>query len=192
MSVYVDDQLKELIKLGVIQWGPDTPAPSVQPSSVDLHLTGPILRQRPKRATLLADGTPAPVDLLDPYSVEWVEVRPRPGQRRSWVLEPGAFVLGSTSQAIMLGDGISAKVEGKSTPGRHGLIIQTAGWVEAGFKGHITLEIANVGALPLIIWEHMPICQVVIHSHWMGAYASRPYSGQYQGQTTTTPPGAVR
>lgn len=82
---------------------------------------------------------------------------------RPFVIHPGSFVLGATLEWLSLPPGLSAYVTGKSTLGRHGLIIETAAGIHPGFSGCLTLELGNVGEIPLEIYPGMKICQVFFH-----------------------------
>jgi dCTP deaminase len=82
---------------------------------------------------------------------------------RPFVIHPGSFVLGATLEWLSLPSGLSAYVTGKSTLGRHGLIIETAAGIHPGFSGCLTLELGNVGEIPLEIYPGMKICQVFFH-----------------------------
>ncbi|WP_265528311.1 dCTP deaminase [Sphingomicrobium marinum] len=82
---------------------------------------------------------------------------------KKFVVHPNTFVLGATLEWLSLPKDISGYVTGKSTLGRHGLIIETAAGVHPGFSGCLTLELANVGEIPLEIWPGMKICQVFFH-----------------------------
>lgn len=80
-----------------------------------------------------------------------------------FVLHPGRFVLGITLEWITLGRGLSAYVTGKSSLGRQGLVIETAAGIHPNFSGCLTLELANVGEVPLRVSPGMPICQIFLH-----------------------------
>ena len=80
----------------------------------------------------------------------------------SFVIHPGEFVLGSTLENIELPDDLAARLEGKSSVGRLGIVIHsTAGKVDPGFRGHLVLEISNIGAIPVMLYPEMRICQLV-------------------------------
>lgn len=83
---------------------------------------------------------------------------------KKFVIHPGSFVLGATMEWIKLPSDLSAYVTGKSTLGRHGLIIETAAGIHPGFSGCLTLELANVGEIPLEINPGMEICQIFFHA----------------------------
>jgi dCTP deaminase len=108
-----------------------------------------------------------------------------------FILHPGEFVLGSTLERVALADDLVGRVEGKSSLGRLGLLIHsTAGFVDAGFDGHITLELSNVASLPITIYPGMKIGQVSFME--MTTPAERPYGkgavgSKYQGQRGPTP-----
>jgi dCTP deaminase len=108
-----------------------------------------------------------------------------------FVLHPGEFVLGSTVERISVPDDLVARIEGKSSLGRLGLLIhQTAGFIDAGWSGHITLELANVASLPITIYPGMKIGQISFMT--MTTPAERPYGkgahgSKYQGQRGPTP-----
>lgn len=112
---------------------------------------------------------------------------------RPFVLQPGDFVLGSTVEHITLPDGLAARVEGKSSLGRLGLIIQTAGWIDPGFSGQITLELSNLSPMPILLWPDMPIGQLSVMQ--MTSPAAVPYGpgrgSKYQGQRGPTPSRAA-
>ena len=109
----------------------------------------------------------------------------------AFMLHPGEFVLGSTYERIAVPDDLVGRVEGKSSLGRLGLLIHsTAGFVDAGFDGHITLELANVASLPITLYPGMKIGQVSFMQ--MTTPAERPYGAgahgsKYQGQRGPTP-----
>ena len=108
-----------------------------------------------------------------------------------FILHPGEFVLGQTLERVTLPEDLVARLEGKSSLGRLGLLIHsTAGFIDAGFEGNITLELSNVANLPITIYRGMPIGQIsfmrmdqpVEHPYGAGARGSK-----YQGQAEPTP-----
>src|SRR5207244_9347101 len=107
---------------------------------------------------------------------------------KAFILHPGEFVLGSTLERVTLPDDVVARIEGKSSLGRLGLLIHsTAGFVDAGWSGHLTLELSNVANLPITIYPGMKIGQLCLFE--MTSPAERPYGerGKYQGQRGPTP-----
>jgi len=108
-----------------------------------------------------------------------------------FVLHPGTFVLGSTYEVVTLGDSVAARVEGKSSLGRLGLLTHaTAGFVDPGFSGHITLELFNVSTLPITLWPGMRIgqlCFFAMSSPVLHPYGSADTGSHYQGQRGPTP-----
>ncbi|MBF9135190.1 dCTP deaminase [Plantactinospora sp. S1510] len=107
-----------------------------------------------------------------------------------FVLHPGEFVLGSTLEAISLGDQLAGRLEGKSSLGRLGLLTHsTAGFIDPGFSGHITLELSNVANLPINLWPGMKIGQLGIFK--LSSPSEHPYGSavresRYQGQNGPT------
>ena len=108
-----------------------------------------------------------------------------------FILHPGEFVLGSTFEIVTLPDDIAARVEGKSSLGRLGLLTHaTAGFVDPGFSGHVTLELANVATLPIKLYPGMKIGQLCffrLSSPAEHPYGSEKYGSRYQGQRGPTP-----
>jgi dCTP deaminase len=108
-----------------------------------------------------------------------------------FVLHPGEFVLGSTAEAVRLPDDLVARLEGKSSLGRLGLLIHsTAGCVDAGFEGHLTLELSNVATLPITLYPVMRIGQISFIRMTTAAdvpYGSAAVGSKYQGQSGPTP-----
>jgi dCTP deaminase len=108
-----------------------------------------------------------------------------------FVLHPGEFVLGSTFEQITLPDDLAGRLEGKSSLGRLGLLTHsTAGFIDPGFSGHITLELSNVANLPIILWPGMKIGQLCLFR--LSSPAEHPYGSagvgsRYQGQRGPTP-----
>ncbi|GAA3591863.1 dCTP deaminase [Klugiella xanthotipulae] len=107
-----------------------------------------------------------------------------------FILHPGEFVLGSTFEKISLPDDIAARLEGKSSLGRLGLLTHsTAGFIDPGFSGHVTLELSNVATLPIKLWPGMKIGQLCFFRLSSAAehpYGSQEYSSRYQGQRGPT------
>lgn len=108
-----------------------------------------------------------------------------------FVLHPGEFVLASTYEVLSLPDDIAARLEGKSSLGRLGLLTHsTAGWIDPGFSGHVTLELSNVATLPIKLWPGMKIGQMCLFRLTSAAehpYGSPVYGSRYQDQRGPTP-----
>ena len=108
-----------------------------------------------------------------------------------FILHPGEFALGSTYEVVSLPDDVAARVEGKSSLGRLGLLTHaTAGFIDPGFTGHVTLELANVATLPIKLWPGMKIGQLCFFRLTSPAehpYGSAKYGSRYQGQRGPTP-----
>ncbi len=108
-----------------------------------------------------------------------------------FVLHPGEFVLGSTYEVVTLPDDIAGRLEGKSSLGRLGLLTHsTAGFIDPGFSGHVTLELSNVATLPIMLFPGMKIgqlCLFRLSSPAESPYGSAVYGSRYQGQRGPTP-----
>ena len=107
-----------------------------------------------------------------------------------FILHPGEFVLGSTYEVVTLPDDVAARLEGKSSLGRLGLLTHsTAGFIDPGFSGHVTLELSNVATLPIKLWPGMKIgqlCLFRLSSPAEHPYGSAKYGSRYQGQRGPT------
>jgi dCTP deaminase len=118
---------------------------------------------------------------------ELIEVEPD----EAFILHPGEFVLGSTAEYVKLPNDLVARLEGKSSLGRLGLLIHsTAGYVDPGFEGHLTLELSNVANLPITIYPHMKMGQISffgLSSPADNPYGSGAVGSKYQGQRGPTP-----
>ncbi len=114
-----------------------------------------------------------------------------PDGEEPFILHPGEFVLGSTYEVVTLPDDIAARLEGKSSLGRLGLLTHsTAGFIDPGFSGHVTLELSNVATLPIKLWPGMKIGQLCffrLSSPAQHPYGSAKYGSRYQGQRGPTP-----
>lgn len=152
----------------------------IQPSSVDVRID---------RFFRLFDNHKYPV--IDPAEEQpdltrLVEVEPD----EPFVLHPGEFVLASTYEVVALPADIAARLEGKSSLGRLGLLTHsTAGFIDPGFSGHVTLELSNVATLPITLWPGMKIGQLCffrLSSPAEHPYGSDRYGSRYQGQRGPT------
>ena len=156
-------------------------ATCIQPSSVDVKISN-LFRVFRNHTAGVIDVKKDMTDLT-----ELVEI-PLDGV---FMLHPGEFVLGSTLERVGVPDDLVARVEGKSSLGRLGLLIHsTAGFIDAGFDGHVTLELANVANLPITLYPGMKIGQVSFMK--MSSPAENPYGSgakgsKYQGQRGPTP-----
>jgi dCTP deaminase len=147
----------------------------LQPSSVDVRVAD--------RFRVFHNSRRPFIDVREPTDdlTEVVEVAA--GDR--FILHPGEFVLGSTLERVALPDDLVARLEGKSSLGRLGLLIHsTAGYVDPGFDGTITLELSNVAKLPISIHPGMAIGQISFLQ--MTTPVDAPYRGKYQGQSGPT------
>lgn len=108
-----------------------------------------------------------------------------------FILHPGEFVLASTYEVVTLPDDVAGRLEGKSSLGRLGLLTHsTAGFIDPGFSGHVTLELSNVATLPIKLWPGMKIGQLCLFRLSSAAehpYGSQKYGSRYQGQRGPTP-----
>ena len=109
----------------------------------------------------------------------------------AFILHPGEFVLGSTFEVVTLPDDVAGRLEGKSSLGRLGLLTHsTAGFIDPGFSGHVTLELSNVATLPIKLYPGMKIGQLCLFRLSSPAeypYGSEKYGSRYQGQRGPTP-----
>jgi dCTP deaminase len=178
-SVLSDGTIRRLIAEGRVRVDPFDDS-MVQPASVDLRLGSSFRVFHNHRITA--------IDLADPPKniTELVEIDPTD----SFVIHPGEFVLGSTQEYVELPDDVVARIEGKSSLGRLGLIVHaTAGFVDPGFKGTLTLEITNLTRVPIILWPGKPIAQLSFMA--LDQPAQRPYGhpdlgSHYHGQVDAT------
>jgi dCTP deaminase len=152
----------------------------IQPSSVDVRID---------RYFRLFDNHKYP--FIDPAEAQpeltrLVEVEPD----EAFILHPGEFVLASTYEVVTLPDDVAARLEGKSSLGRLGLLTHsTAGFIDPGFSGHVTLELSNVATLPIKLWPGMKIgqlCFFQLSSPAEHPYGSAGYGSRYQGQRGPT------
>lgn len=144
----------------------------VQPASVDMRL-GRSFKVYDKNRTTVID----PREGID--CMRDIEI----GEDESFVLHPGDFVLGVTQEFVEIPVDLVAQVTGRSSIGRLGIIVHaTAGLIDPGFKGCITLELSNLSPLAVKLWPGMRIAQLVVSK--LSSYAVRPYEGKYQGDTS--------
>lgn len=171
-----DRSIREQLGAGRICIDPLDPS-CIQPSSVDLHLSSSFLVFRNSRRPYIdvrepQEGLTEPIDVPD---------------GESFILHPGEFVLGSTTEIVGIPIDLVGRLDGKSSLGRCGLMIHsTAGYVDPGFTGRLTLELSNVANLPIALYPGMRIAQISFHQ--MTTPADVPYGhpsirSKYQGQT---------
>ena len=177
--VLSDKSIREEVATGRIGIDPFSPD-DVQPASVDLHLDDKVLVFRNSTAPFIDLRRDIP-ELNEMVIIEDDE---------PFILHPGEFVLGNTLERIRLSDSIVARLEGKSSLGRIGLLIHsTAGFVDPGWDGHLTLELSNVSRLPLTLYKGMPIGQIsfqYLSTPAENPYGSKELRSRYQGQTEPT------
>ena len=177
--VLSDRTIREEIESGRIVIDPFE-ASNVQPSSVDVRVD--------RQFRVFHNARYPYIDVKEPQEelTELVEI----DGERPFILHPGEFVLGSTYEVVSLPDDIAARVEGKSSLGRLGLLTHaTAGFVDPGFSGHVTLELANVATLPIKLYPGMKIgqfCFFRLSSAAEHPYGSGEYGNRYQGQRGPT------
>lgn len=177
--VLSDRTIKELLEAGRLRIDPFD-ALSMQPSSVDLRLDSRFRVFRSTRYSHIDPRQEQP-DLTELVTVPDGEF---------FVLQPGQFCLGNTWEEISLPDDVVGRLEGKSSLGRLGLVIHsTAGYVDPGFRGHLTLELSNAASLPILLYPRMKIGQLSFLQMTTPAerpYGSKPLGSKYQGQSEPT------
>ncbi|MDQ3096452.1 MAG: dCTP deaminase [Actinomycetota bacterium] len=174
-----DRDIKAEIDAGRVGLEPYEPA-MVQPSSIDVRLDRLFRVFENHRYPHIdpAEEQPELTRQVEPVGDE------------PFILHPGEFVLGSTYEGVTLPDNIAARVEGKSSLGRLGLLTHaTAGFIDPGFSGHVTLELSNVATLPIKLWPGMKIGQLCLFR--LSSPAEHPYGSaatgsRYQGQRGPT------
>ena len=179
MSVLSDHDIRAALEAGHIRLDPYDPS-DLQPSSVDLHLDRSFRVFRNNRYAFI-DVRAVQPDLTELLRVEDDE---------PFILHPGEFVLGQTVEWVELPTDLVARLEGKSSLGRLGLLIHsTAGYVDPGWKGNLTLELSNVANLPIALYFGMRIGQISFLR--LSSPVDRPYGSpelrsRYQGQSEPT------
>lgn len=178
-SVLSDGTIRRLVEEGRIAIDPWDPG-MVQPASVDLRL-GESFR-------VFHNFRVPAIDLADPPTNLTEHIVVQEGD--PFVIHPGEFCLGATQEWVELPDDLVARIEGKSSLGRLGLIVHaTAGFVDPGWKGTLTLEITNLTRVPIILWPGKPIAQLSFMT--LDRPAERPYGhpdlgSHYHGQVDAT------
>ena len=177
--IFSDRTIREALAEGRLEIDPFEES-NVQPSSVDLRVAS-TFRVFANHLYPYIDPRQQQEKLTSLHEVE---------AENHFILHPGEFALGATLERVRLGDDVVARLEGKSSLGRLGLMIHsTAGFVDPGFDGHLTLELSNVAQLPIAIYPEMQIGQISFYQ--MTTRADRPYGSgatgsKYQGQKGPT------
>ena len=178
-SVLSDGTIRRLVEEGRLKIEPWDPR-MIQPASVDLKL-GPSFRVFHNHRIQTIDLADPPQNLTEQVTLE---------NGDTFVIHPNEFVLGRTEEWVELPDDIVARIEGKSSLGRLGLIVHaTAGFVDPGFRGTLTLEITNFNSVPIVLRTGLPIAQLSLMA--LDAPAERPYGHEdlgshYHGQVEAT------
>jgi dCTP deaminase len=174
-----DRDIKAEIDSGRVRLEPYDEA-MVQPSSIDVRMDKYFRLFDNHRYPFIDPAEDQP-DLTRLIEVERGE---------PFILHPGEFVLGSSYEVVTLPDDLAARLEGKSSLGRLGLLTHsTAGFVDPGFSGHVTLELSNAATLPIKLWPGMKVGQLCffrLSSPTENPYGSAKYGSRYQGQRGPT------
>jgi dCTP deaminase len=179
MAVLSDRDIRAAMQAGRVRIDPYD-ASCLQPSSVDLHLDADFRVFRNNRYPYIDVRAEQP-DLTELVTI---------AEDEPFILHPTEFVLGQTLEWVEIPDDLVARIEGKSSLGRLGLLIHsTAGYVDPGFKGNLTLELSNVANLPIALYRGMKIGQISFFKMTSAVerpYGSRELGSKYQGQSTPT------
>lgn len=175
-----DRDIRDQIEAGRVELDPYDPQ-MVQPASVDVRIDR-FFRQFDNHKYAMIDPAQEQAELTREIVMDPDE---------PYMLHPGEFVLASTYECITLPDDVAARLEGKSSLGRLGLLTHsTAGFIDPGFTGHITLELSNMATLPVALWPGMKVGQLCFFR--LSSPAERPYGSagnlnRYLGQRGPTP-----
>lgn len=160
----------------------DDPDVQVQPASIDLRLGHEFLVFRNPHIPFIDPRDPQSPDITERITIPGTGV---------FILHPGEFTLGTTLERVRIPADLVAKVEGRSSLGRLAIVVHaTAGFIDPGFEGHITLELSNLGRVPVALHPRMRVSQIALHQ--MTGPADRPYGhptrkSKYQGQRGPQP-----
>lgn len=158
------------------------PHVQIQPASVDLRLGHSIRVFQHRSKPFIDSANHDPEDYTHEFKL-------KDGERL--IIHPGEFLLANTIEWLMLPPDLVGKVDGRSSIGRLGILIHaTAGFIDPGFQGELTLEISNVGVMPVALYPKQRVCQISFQ--YLGNPCDRPYgspgrSSKYQGQINATP-----
>jgi dCTP deaminase len=173
-----DREIRSRLEQGDLVIDPlDDPELQVQPASVDLRLDKRFIVYRLPHVPVIDPRAP---ETLESY-MSGVEI----ADGEPFVLHPGEFVLGSTIERVRIPNDLVARVEGRSSFGRLAVVVHaTAGFIDPGFEGQITLELSNLGRCAVLLYPGSRISQIVFHT--MTSPSERPYGksrgSKYQGQ----------
>lgn len=171
--IFSDRDLKKLLKEGKIKVEPIDLEKQIMPVGVDLRLGNDF-----RLFKTGADSHIDPSKTNMEATTELIKVE----DGKSFILHPGEFILGVTKECVQLPDDIAARIDGRSSLGRLGIIVHsTAGHIDPGFTGNLTLEITNIGKLPVSIYPGMKFCSLIFEQ--ISSSVEKPYSkkGKYCG-----------
>lgn len=175
-----DRDIRAELDAGRVRLDPYDPA-MIQPASIDVRIDR-FFRVFDNHKYAMIDPAAEQAELTREIAVD---------PEDPYMLHPGEFVLASTYEQVTLPDNVAARLEGKSSLGRLGLLTHsTAGFIDPGFTGHITLELSNVATLPVALWPGMKIGQLCFFR--LSSAAEHPYGtgdnlNRYLGQRGPTP-----
>jgi dCTP deaminase len=173
-----DRDIRARLAQGDLKIGPlEDEQLQLQPASVDVRLGDEFIVYRPSQVVCLDPRDPATLSA----AAERIAVSPE----RGLVLHPGEFALGTTIEEVAIPTDLVATVDGRSSIGRLAVVVHaTAGFIDPGFRGQITLELSNIGPIPVRLYPGMRVAQIVFHQ--LSSAADRPYGPErgsaYQGQ----------
>jgi dCTP deaminase len=176
-----DRDIKQALAEGRIMIEPlDDPDLQIQPASVDLRIGTRFILFRHARTPFIDPLAQDAADYTEPMEI---------GEDERFILHPGEFVLAATKERVRLPDDLVGRVDGRSSIGRLGLQMHaTAGFIDPSFEGNITLELSNVGRMPVALHPNMRVCQISFEP--LSSPAERPYGAgrgsKYQGQSGPT------
>lgn len=160
-----DRDLKKSIKEGKLSFSPKLKPGQIGPASIDLKLSPHFKFFRIDKFSLVDTKQPLPKHFMDAVTLKDDE---------PFIIHPGSFVLASTIEYVKLAPDLAMKVEGKSSLARMGILVHTAGFVDPGFEGTLTLEISNQSNVAVALYPNMYICQVAVYK--LSSPAETPYN----------------
>ncbi len=163
--IFSDREIKKVVAEKKLIFKPTLKADQIGPASIDLKLS-PIFKVfHVEKQSLLDPKKGLPKDFMKRYKM-------KPGDH--FILHPNNFILASTIESVKVPYNMALRVEGKSTLARMGILVHTAGFVDPGFEGTITLEISNQSNMAVVLYPGMYICQVAIEE--LSSPAEKPYN----------------